>query len=79
MKVLILKFCLELSGGMRQVAKNNLIFKRMNTLLVVHDQNQDADLDFWRIGVPDKQEIKSTLYRRCIVFRIVLTLESRGQ
>ena len=30
----------------------------MNALLVVHDQNQDADLDFWRIVVPDKQEIK---------------------
>ena len=35
-----------------------MIFKRMNSLLVVHDQNQDTDLDFWRIIVPDKQEIK---------------------
>ena len=49
---------LELSGGMRQVSKDNLIFKRMNSLLVVHDQKQDVDLDFWRIVVPDKQEIK---------------------
>ena len=30
----------------------------MNALLVAHDQNQDADLDFYRIVVPDKQKIK---------------------
>ena len=30
----------------------------MNGLLVIHDQIQDADLDFWRIVVPDNQEIK---------------------
>ena len=52
---------LELSRGMRQVSKNNLIFKRMNSLLVVHDQNQDADLDFWRIVVSDKNEIKEQI------------------
>ena len=36
---------LELSAGTRQVVKSNLIFKCMNSLLVVHDQNQDSDLD----------------------------------
>ena len=49
----------ELSGGIKQTRKNNLIFKRMNNLLFVHDQNQDSDLDFWRIIVPEKEEIKS--------------------
>ena len=37
---------------------NDLVFKKMNEILVVHDRNQDKDLDFWRIIVPDKQEIK---------------------
>ena len=35
----------------------------MNSLLVVHDQNQDADLDFWRIVVPDNPEIKEHIAR----------------
>ena len=37
---------------------NDLVFKKMNGILAVHDRNQDKDLDFWRIVVPDKQEIK---------------------
>ena len=53
----------ELSGGARQVKKNNLIFKRMNEILFVHDQNQDVDLDFWRIVVPDNFEIKDQIVR----------------
>ena len=40
---------LELSAGTRQAVKNNLIFKQMSYLLVVHDKNEDADVDFWRI------------------------------
>ena len=41
----------EIMGGAKQVVKNNLILKRMNGLLFVHDQNQDVDTDFWRIVV----------------------------
>ena len=37
----------DLFGGTRQIVKNNLIFKRMNGMLVIHDQNQDTELDFW--------------------------------
>ena len=48
----------ELSRGARQVIKNNLIFKHMNSLLVVQDQSQDTELDLWRIVVPDNFEIK---------------------
>ena len=43
----------ELQTGTRQVARNSLVFKRMHGILYVHDQNQDVDLDFWRIVVPD--------------------------
>ena len=49
----------QLPMGAKKIVENNLIFKRMNSLLVVHDQNQDSDLDFWRIVVPDKKEIKA--------------------
>ena len=53
----------EMSAGTRQIVRNSLIFKRMNSLLVVHDQNQDADLDFWRIVVPENPEIKDHIVR----------------
>ena len=49
---------LELSGGRRNVSMNDLLFKKRNGILVVHDRNQGKDLDFWRIGVPDKREVK---------------------
>ena len=52
---------LNISGGMRQIINNNLIFKRMNQLLVVHDQNQDTELDFWRIVVAENDEIKENI------------------
>ena len=48
----------------------------MNQLLFVHDQNQDVDLDFWRIVVPDKSDIKEQIVRNCTVHRTVLTPES---
>ena len=53
----------DLSGGTRQIIKNNLIFKRMNRILVVHDQNQDTELDFWRIVVPEDPSIKEHIMR----------------
>ena len=48
----------ELLGGTRQIKQNNLIFKRLNGILCIHDQNQGDNLDFWRIVVPDNREIK---------------------
>ena len=53
----------ELSAGTRQIVRNNLIFKRMNSLLVVHDQSQDSELDFWPIVVPENPEIKEHIVR----------------
>ena len=53
----------ELLGGTRQIKKNNLIFRRMNELLVADDENQDVNLDFWRVVVPDNIEIKEQIVR----------------
>ena len=33
----------------------------MNSLLMVHDQKQDASLDFWRIVVPEDEQIKERI------------------
>ena len=35
----------------------------MNSLLVVNDQSQDSELDFWRIIVPENPEIKEHIAR----------------
>ena len=52
----------ELEGGARQTILTDLIFKIVNSLLMLHDRKQDVSLDFWRIVVPDDEGIK-----RCIV------------
>ncbi|MCV6575657.1 MAG: RNase H-like domain-containing protein, partial [Cohaesibacter sp.] len=49
----------ELQSGIRQVVRNSLVFKRMHGILYIHDQNQDVDFDFWRIVVPDDEEMKT--------------------
>ena len=55
------QFLKELEGGTRQTVLNNLIFKIVNSLLMVHDQKQDANLDFWRIFVPEDKGIKERI------------------
>ena len=40
---------------------NNLIFKIISSLLMVHDQKQDASLDFWRIVVPEDEKIEERI------------------
>ena len=42
---------------------NYLVFKKMNGILAAHNQNQDKDLDFWRIVVPDNFEMKEQVVR----------------
>ena len=42
---------------------NYLVFKKMNGILAVHNRNQDKDLDFWRIVVPDNFEVKEQIVR----------------
>ena len=51
----------ELEGGARQTILNDLIFKILNSLLVVHDRKQDVSLDFWRIVVPEDEELKGQI------------------
>ena len=51
----------QLQGGSRQIILNDLIFKILNSLLMVHDQKQDASLDFWRIVVPKDKAIKERI------------------
>ena len=52
----------RLQGGMRQVTSNNVTYKFLNSSLFIHDQNQDVNLDFWRIIVPDDEGVKTAHY-----------------
>ena len=51
----------ELEGGARQTILNNLVYKILNSLLMVHDRKQDVSLDFWRIVVPEDEGIKGQI------------------
>ncbi|MCV6601866.1 MAG: hypothetical protein OIF54_09960, partial [Cohaesibacter sp.] len=44
-----------------QVTSNNVTYKFLNSLLFIHDQNQDVNLDFWRILVPDDEKVKTRI------------------
>ncbi|MCV6577393.1 MAG: hypothetical protein OIF58_16850, partial [Cohaesibacter sp.] len=48
----------KLQAGARQVTCYDVTYKILNSLLVIHDQKQDVNLDFWRIIVPDDEGIK---------------------
>ncbi|MCV6575237.1 MAG: dUTP diphosphatase, partial [Cohaesibacter sp.] len=47
-----------LEGGTKQVTRNEYTYKILNSLLMIHDQKQDVNLDFWRIIVLDDGELK---------------------
>ena len=40
---------------------NDLVFKILNSLLMVHDRKQDVSLDFWRVVVPEDEGIKAQI------------------
>ena len=60
----------ELESGRMQVCKNEEVDKRMNGILGIHPNKQDAELGFWRILIPIDaninerimQELHSTPY-----------------
>ena len=51
----------QLEGGAGQTILNDLIFKIINSLLMVHNRKKDENLDFWRIVVPEKERIKEQI------------------
>ena len=67
-RLLTPKFWKSWKGERGKQFLNNLIFKIINSLLMVHDQKQDASLDFWRIVVPDDEGIKGRIVENCIAF-----------
>ena len=48
----------ELQSGRTNVKQNENMYKMLNGILLVHQLRQDAELDYWRIVVPDNKEIR---------------------
>ena len=48
----------ELEAGRTNVKQNENVYKMLNGILLVHQLRQDAELDYWRIVVPDNKEIR---------------------
>ena len=47
----------ELEEGRTNVRKNDEVYKMLNGILLIHQNRQDAELDYWRIVVPDDKEL----------------------
>ena len=48
----------ELEAGRTNVQQNENVYKMLNEILLVHQLRQDAELDYWRIVVPDNKKIR---------------------
>ena len=53
------------SSGVREIVRGNLKFRIQRDLLVQHEQNQDEQLDYWRIVIPDHTSTKDLIIREC--------------
>ena len=43
----------ELDSGKKEVKRKEEVYKRKRGLLVVHQEGQDSDVDYWRAIIPD--------------------------
>ena len=53
------------SSGVREIVRGNLKFRIQRDLLVQYEQNQDEQLDYWRIVIPDQTSTKDLIIREC--------------
>lgn len=51
----------ELSAGRTNVRKSEDIYKMSNGIVLIYSSRQDADLDFWRVVIPDNEEIRNII------------------
>ena len=60
------------------MTKNDFVYEIMNGLLVVHDRNQDKELDFWCVVVLNRKEVKEKIVQEMHSTPYGATLEFRG-
>ena len=48
----------ELESGRTNGRKNDEVYKMLNGILLIHQNRQNAKLDYWRIVVPDNKDIR---------------------
>ena len=49
----------ELEGGRIEIKKNNEKYKIKKGMLVVHREDQDSDVDYWRTVIPDSTSVRN--------------------
>ena len=53
----------ELEAGRTNVGRNDEVCKMSNEILLIHQNRQDVELDYWRIVVPDNKEIRDKVVK----------------
>ena len=49
----------ELEEGKTELKRNEDVYKIRKAMLVVHQKNQNEELDFWRMIIPDDNAVKN--------------------
>ena len=49
----------ELEGGRMEIKKNDEKYKIKRGMLVVHRENQDSEVDYWRTVIPDSTSVRN--------------------
>ena len=51
----------ELEGGMTEVKRKNEVFKIRKGMLMMHQENQNEELDYWRTIIPDDHSVRNSI------------------
>ena len=51
----------ELEGGMTEVKRKNEVFKMRKGMLMMHQENQNEELDYWRVIIPDDYSVRNSI------------------
>ena len=51
----------ELEEGMTEVKRKNEVFKKRKGMLMMHQENQNEELDYWRIIIPDDHSVRNSI------------------
>ena len=69
----------ELEGGMTEVKRKNEVFKMRKGMLMMHQENQNEELDYWRVIIPDDYSVRNSIVTELHVIPYSLHPESKGQ
>ena len=63
----------QLEEGKTEVKRNEDVYKIRKGMLVVHQRNQNEELDFWRMIIPDGNTVKNFVITELYDYTIFIT------